>query len=602
MSTSHAAPRRARSRRRARSPWTIVGWSALGVVLVLVACGAWIGIRGLAAASDLQKSQALASTVQKQLVAGDAAAASKTAAELRDRVHSARDLTSDPIWRAAELVPGAGVNLSAVRQVSSLLSSVTDQAVVPLAQVAGTLDVASFKPVNGALDLKPLIAAQPAVERAAQAMRRAEANAAAIPTTGTIGQVHTATSQLTAILKKAATATDAVDRAMKLLPPMLGDATPRTYLVLFQNNAELRASGGNPGALALLSVQGGRISMVQQANSGDFPHYPGPVLPLPVETAGLYGNITGEYIQDVTLTPHFALSAALAQEMWKRQYGTTVDGVLSVDPVTLGYLLQSTGPITLPTGDQLTSGNAVKTLLSDVYARYTVPAQQDLFFGAAAAAVFQRVAHGDFAPKTMLAALAKAGDEHRVLLWSAHPEEQKLLAQTTLAGGLPVSSPSASTFGIYLNDATGAKMDYYLHMSVGLGQATCRKDGRPNVGVTVTFTNSAPGNASTTLTDYVTGGGNYGVQPGDVKTQVAVYAPPGFIFLRATRGGAGFGLQSASDSGHAVAQFPVSLKPGESATVSLEFLGDSTSKRGLAAATTPLLTALNTSSLAITCK
>jgi hypothetical protein len=256
----------------------------------------------------------------------------------------------------------------------------------------------------------------------------------------------------------------------------------------------------------------------------------------------------------------------------------------------------------LPTGDQLNSGNAVKTLLSDVYARYTVPAQQDLYFGSAAAAVFQRVAHGDFQPQKMIAALAKAGAERRVLLWSAHPEEQKLLAQTTLAGELPADSATASTFGVYLNDGTGAKMDYYLHASVALGQATCRHDGRPNIGVSVTLTNTAPADASSTLTDYVTGGGVFGVQPGNIRTVVAVYAPKGAIFLGATRGGAPFPLQSASDSGHAVAQYPVELKPGESATVTLEFLGDTQPKRSLTAAVTPLLQSVNTSTLAITCK
>ena len=151
---------------------------------------------------------------------------------------------------------------------------------------------------------------------------------------------------------------------------MLGASGPRNYLLLFQNPAELRATGGIPGAVALVHTENGKISLTQQASSADFPHYTPSVLELPLETRGLYGNIVGEYLQDVTMTPYFPLSGQLAREMWKRQFGTEVDGVLSMDPVTLSYLLRATGPIALPTGDTLTSDNAVKLLLSDVYARY----------------------------------------------------------------------------------------------------------------------------------------------------------------------------------------------------------------------------------------
>lgn len=568
--------------------------------VLVVACAAWVGVRGWMAKNDLQQAQSVATTIQKQILAGDSSAASTSAMELSARVHSAHSLTSDPVWRMAEAFPVLGRDLGAVRQVATVLTVVSDRAVTPLAKVADSLDVATLKPVNGAIDLKPLVAAQPAVSTANRTLASALVQARAIRTSHSVRQVDDAVSSLQRLLQKVSGQADAVDRTFQLLPPMLGDGSPRSYLILFQNNAELRAGGGNPGALALVSIDHGKVSLTAQANSSDFPHYPEPVLPLPTETAGLYGKITGQYIQDVTLTPQFPLSAALAREMWRRQYGSTVDGVLSVDPVALGYLLKATGPVDLPTGDQLTSTNAVDTLLSGVYARYPIPAQQDAFFSAAAAAVFTRVAHGGFAPTAMISALANAGTERRILLWSAHPEEQKLIEQTALAGTLPAGP--APTYGVYLNDATGAKMGYYLRLHVASGQAVCRKDGRPNSRVIVTLTNTAPADSGTQLSDYVTGGGSYGVPDGDVKTNVAVYAPTGSIFLGATRDKTALPLQSASDSGHAVAQFPVLLKPGESASVTLEFLGARSAGPAVRALTTPLASRVATSPLAIACK
>lgn len=42
---------------------------------------------------------------------------------------------------------------------------------------------------------------------------------------------------------------------------VLAAEAPRTYLVLAQNNAELRATGGIPTAWATLTVDTGKISM-----------------------------------------------------------------------------------------------------------------------------------------------------------------------------------------------------------------------------------------------------------------------------------------------------------------------------------------------------
>ncbi|UUL77361.1 DUF4012 domain-containing protein [Pseudarthrobacter sp. Fe7] len=70
--------------------------------------------------------------------------------------------------------------------------------------------------------------------------------------------------------------------------------------------------------------------------------------------------------------------------MWQRKTGQRVDGVISIDPVVLSYIIQSTGPVAvngpelasvkaagLPT--DLTGDNVVPTLLSDVYAKIRQP-------------------------------------------------------------------------------------------------------------------------------------------------------------------------------------------------------------------------------------
>jgi hypothetical protein len=596
MSTNAEGRPKAPPRRRR------LGGILLILALFLVVVVAWVGIRGYLASRHLQAAVGLADTVKAQILGDDGAAALTASEELQDEVHSARDLTSDPVWRAVEVVPVVGDDLRAVRQASQVLSTVADDAIVPIAGVASTVSVDAFRPVDGAIDLAPLAAAQPTLATADTSLTAQLQAAQDIDTTRSIGRIRGAISQLVEVLTQASDQVDVVARAVELAPSMMGADGPREYLVLFQNNAELRATGGIPGAVALLHVEGGKLSLVQQASSSDFPRADASVLPLPEETRGLYGDITGQYIQDVNLTPQFPLSAQLASEMWKRQFGTTVDGVLSMDPVALSYLMTATGPVTLPTGDVLTSDNVVQLLLSEAYSRYSSPAQQDLFFAGTAAGVFSAVASGTLDPAALVTALGRAGDERRIYLWSAHPVEQARLAETTLAGELPTSTLTEPRFGVYLNDGTGAKMDYYLGAEFGVGQAVCRQDGRSTYVVEVTLRNDAPADAATSLPRYVTGGGNFGVAAGLVSTNVAVYAPSAGVFMEGTVDGQPAAVQTATDSGRSVVQVQATLSPGKSTTIKLAFLGGEGAGGTAVLETTPIVNLPETKEVSVACE
>lgn len=599
MSPSHAASKRAS---RSMSGRTIVGWCLAGVGLVLLVCVAWIGIRALIAKGDLQASVSLVSQIKTEIGAGNVTAAQATTKHLSDKVHNARDLTSDPIFRAAEILPLAGPNLTALRHATAIVSDVADTSVAPLASVAGSINLASFKPVNGAVQLQPLEAVAPTVIKANAAMQSELAEARAIDTSHTITPVNDAIRQLTDSLASAADVTDAAVRVVRLLPPMMGENGPRNYLLLFQNNAEARSTGGIAGALAVLHVENGAISLTQQASSADFRHLTEPVMPLPKDTSAFYGPLMGEYIQDVNLTPQFPVAAQLAQQMWKQQIGTDVDGVITLDPVALSYLLKATGPVTLASGDRLTSKNAVRLLLSDAYARYERPQDQDAFFASAAAEVFAKLAAGDLQPKPMISALVKAANEHRILIWSGNGDEQKSLEQTTLAGGLPVSSATAQRFGVYLNDRTMAKMDYYLHTSVGLGQATCRADKRPTYAVSVTVKSTAPADAASALPAYVLGGEGAGVPLGSISTAVSVYAPAGSTLVGAVSDGKQYAVNWGTVGGHPVGQVSIVLAPGQATTVQLQFLGKSAFSGELSAQTTPGVHVTETRRLDFNCE
>ncbi len=594
MSTSR--PHAARPQRTRK----IVGLVVLGVLIVVVAATAWVGIRGLQAKDALERAVPLAATIKEQIVAGDATAAARTAVKLAGYAETARSLTSDPVWRTVELVPLLGPNLHAVREVAAVVDDVAVNAVTPLVALAGNFDLSDFKPVGGKIALQPLIDAQPQVAGADAALARAAANVTEIETGNVYEVVRSAVTQLKSVTVDTAATLDGMNRAVSLLPAMLGADTPRNYILLFQNPAELRSTGGNPGALALLHTDAGSIELTRQASSSSFPEYPAPVLPLGDDVRGIYGDVAGQFMQNITMTPNFAQSGALAREMWRLEFGVEADGVLSVDPVTLSYLLDATGPITLATGDELTADNAVQLLLADVYARYDVPAEQDAFFAAAAGAVFDAVKSGRADPTKLITALARAGAENRVLVWNADESEQAILADTTLAGVRPVSDNTTNRFGLYFNDGTGSKMDLYLDVHTALGQQTCRKDLRPRYAVEVTLTNTAPADAAESLPTYVTGG-TYGVPLGSIKTVLSAYGTPDVQNLGVTRDGATVPYHPATDATYPVSTIGIELAPGESSVLRFSWLGAHAFTGDLELRSTPLIALHPATQLDFTC-
>ena len=176
-----------------------------------------------------------------------------------------------------------------------------------------------------------------------------------------------------------------------------------------------------------------------------------------------------------------------------------------------------------------------------------------------------------------------------------------MLAGTTLTGDLPVSDASAERIGVYLNDATGAKMDKYLDVRIGLGEVSCRQDGRPYYGVDVTLTNNAPADAATALSESVTGPGTYGVVQGNVKTLILVYGPKTAQNLGVTRRGESVPYHPATDGGHPVSQIGVELAPGETSTTRFNLLGGQSDHGKLEAVSTPVINSHETSKSTVSC-
>lgn len=569
---------------RRRRIWLL----SIGIALVLlVAAGLWLTTRVLVAKNGLEAAAATASDIPSLIRSGDTAGAVDAAQDFESQVLSAQGATSDPVWRVAEWIPVIGSDLAAVHGMSDVAARLAADAVLPLAETLGTFDIASFGFVDGRIDVSPLAAAAPALATANAAMQEAVEKTKTFPRPS-LPQVQRALEQFDEVTSETAAAIDGLNRAAAILPGMVGTDSLRTYLLLVLNNAEARTLGGIAGAGAVLRFDDGRVSIDRQFESGDFDVAPDPVVHLSPSTLGLFDDKPGRFIQNTTSSLDFGETASAAAALWQRVSGQEVDGVIAMDAVTVGYLLEATGPITAGPFT-LDSENAIDTLLSQVYTLYPEAAMQDEAFALVASRIFEKLASGGADPALLISALGKSVDEHRLHVWSSNPDEEAVIEGTALAG-LLLPDDNDSRVGVFFNDVTGAKLDYYATPSTSVIVDAC--GATPRATVTVDWTNTVPADAATRLPKYALGPESLVPALGDTLTRVAVAGPTGWLPTDYSFDGGQIGVQSAQFEDRAIIQHEFVTTPGGSHRIVVEFRapeGTSLDQMPLEVVSTPLV-------------
>ncbi|MBT2549629.1 DUF4012 domain-containing protein [Arthrobacter sp. ISL-65] len=530
--------------------------------------------------AELEGASQLLPKLKDQLLKDDTAAAAGTVSELRTHTTSARDMTREPLWTLAAALPGLGQNFHAAQEVATSADDVIRLAAGPLVEVFSSVDWKSLAPRNSGIDLDPLKRAEPKISSAAHAIRQSSDRLNGIDTENLLPQVSAPLVSAREQLAELRTGLDTAASAASIVPELMGADDERRYLLLIQNNAEVRSTGGIPGALAVLHVDSGKLRLESQTSATALGPFD-PIIEVDPDQELIYTRRLGKFMQDANLTPDFPTAATTAKAMWAVRTGTNLDGVVSIDPVALSYILDATGPVQLkdpqvlelarnilPT--KLTGDNVVRTLLSDVYSKISDPPLQDAYFAGVAHEIFGALSSGKTDAKGLLDGLRQAADERRVLVWSAHPSEQAVIAKYVLGGAISGESVNPAQFGVYFNDGTGAKMDYYVRRTVQLVSA-CSANGYSEIKVRVTSTNTAPTDAATSLPEYVTGGGAFGVPAGSVQTNITAYGPVQSNVETAVVDGKKTPFGSQRQSGRPVGVLTTRLAPGQTSTIEFTF-------------------------------
>lgn len=564
--------RRAVSRKR----HVLLSWAGLALIALLTS-GTWLGLKASLIRNELSAATGLFSQLQQEVLTNDGPAAARTVAKLQEHTAAARTAATDPLWTMAAALPWAGANFEAATVIATSADDVAKLTAGPLVNVMQSLSWQDLFTKGEGLDVERLQAAEPVLAAAAHALSESYNRLDTLDADSTVPQITTPLNNARTELASLRDDLNSAASIASVIPNMTGVNEPRNYLLMVQNNAELRASGGIPGALAVLKLENGRLSLGSQRSAGSLQTFM-PPLEVDSEQTSIYSRRLGKFMQDVNLTPDFPTAAELAVKMWQQEFGEKLNGALSVDPVALSYLMNSTGPIKVglsqvganPLPDELTAENVVPTLLSDVYKQVEDPRLQDAYFAAVAQEVFTVLAAGDIDRTKLISGLNRGAKEGRLLVWSADATEQNTIARYSLSGSISGPSVAPAQFGVYFNDGTGAKMDYYVKRTVQLVKE-CPKDGYEQTTVRVTSMNTAPADAALSLPAYVTGGGNYGVPPGSVQTNIVAYGPAQAHVETANLNGQKTEFAPYFHGNRPVGVLAIRLAPGESKTVDFTF-------------------------------
>ncbi|KTS06633.1 hypothetical protein NS183_01035 [Microbacterium testaceum] len=517
---------------RGRVAGAIVGWT-LGV-LGFAACA--VGVVALAfmqqagvVRTDLLGAQTKLSFVPQIVANRDIDGLNQVSGEVLQMTERADAGSAGPLWDLASSVPLVKDNTQAVQELTAMTRELTGRALPPTVALLSASDFSSLAVEGGGINLEPFRQAEGALPEITSAFTDAKVVTDGIDRTNLLPIVTEPLDQVAQIVDQAAPSLTLVQKYLPSLLAAAGGDGPKTYLVVFQNNAEIRATGGNPAASSVMVVDNGRIELKEQSDSMAF-YAAGQagrsVLDLPESTLALYPDTFTRYSQDYTFTPDFPTTARLFESLWNRTDGSQFDGVMSIDPVVLAHMLEVLGPVDLPSGEQITSENAVKLLLSDAYQRFGDAGDNgrssDEFFATVSSTVFSRLAGGQWNPIAMFDQLTRSAQEQRINLWFTDEQAQALVTEVGLDGGLRSDNAASTQVGIYLNDFSIGKLEYHLTTAVS---ATCNAADR-TVNVSMNMHNG--------ITDDITNAytlgfrnSDYGLPKTTMMLNTLFFAPPG---------------------------------------------------------------------------
>ena len=365
---------------------------------------------------------------------------------------------------------------------------------------------------------------------------------------------------------------DEVIATVKASSWLAGADAPKRYMIAFQNSAEARGTGGILGAFAIVEMNKGAFTVIRTGSNAVLYSLTNVPVKVPTEFIKLYGK-NPAILQNSNLSPHFPYGAEIWMGLWKKQFGEQLDGVIAVDPSALSYVLRATGPITLKSGEVITSENVVAETLQKAYKRYETnnDARKQYLVDIMNAAA-SKIISGQFSKVGMAKAIKRGLIENRILMYSRDKAAEAELASVRL-GGYLTTTPN-NEFRAVIQNIDASKLDYYLQKTVTIESKSCKNVQQTQVRVKLTNTLKTGKGLPAYVLTRADKGKPAKLVTGQHRFKLFIYGPTDAKIVSVLRENRTNGLGGGStERGRPIYVADVDLPPGQSENLLANFAG-----------------------------
>lgn len=166
------------------------------------------------------------------------------------------------------------------------------------------------------------------------------------PQIGKLKNVRTQIQQIKSITDGAVVAVEQGKPLIKALPSLLGEEKGKKYLVLFQNDAELRPTGGFLTYYAVFRVEEGVIKIDSSSDVYELDNSISSHPSAPDIIQKYFPNVTRGFIRDSNLSPDFVKGMDAFNELYaKSSRKSDVDGIIAIDTKFLVNIIKILGEV-----------------------------------------------------------------------------------------------------------------------------------------------------------------------------------------------------------------------------------------------------------------
>lgn len=283
---------------------------------------------------------------------------------------------------------------------------------------------------------------------------------------------------------------------LKQLPAILGKDKDKTYMILFQNNYERRATGGFLTSYAYFKIRDGKMQVERSSDIYSLDQAIRNHPPAPKEILSFHKGVTQFYIRDSNISPDLPESIKLFQGLYEKTGGKLdYDGIVMMDAKVLVDFLTIFGDTEVSgvkfsaTKDQRCDCPQVIYTLFDLVDRPVnyIKTDRKGILGDLMYALFYKAI--GFSPSKYWGTLAQTMyqnlEEKHIQLYFKDPQLQQATEAINFAGRI---RPFEGDY-LHINNVNFAGAKSNLFVSEDIESKTSEKDGKLQKEVTIIYRN-----------------------------------------------------------------------------------------------------------------